>query len=72
MPGGSVLVSGDRRIEPAEIERRTRALAGVLHERGVRQGDCVAILMRNDTAFLEASWAAQMLGACARLVKYAE
>ena len=29
------------------------------------QGDCVAILMRNDIAFMEASYAAQTLGAYA-------
>src|SRR5690606_14141898 len=32
---------------------------------GVGQGDCVAILMRNDIAFLEASYAAIRLGAYA-------
>jgi long-chain acyl-CoA synthetase len=32
---------------------------------GVGGGDCVAILLRNDFAFLEASYGAQALGACA-------
>ncbi|MBI3516254.1 MAG: AMP-binding protein [Proteobacteria bacterium] len=59
------IVSGARRTNAAEIERRTRAIAGGLQTLGVRQGDCVAILMRNDIAFLEASYATMMLGAYA-------
>ncbi len=61
----AVIVSGGRRIDATTIERRTRAIAGGLQALGVRRGDCVAILMRNDIAFLEASYATMMLGAYA-------
>ncbi|MDR3466511.1 MAG: acyl-CoA synthetase [Xanthobacteraceae bacterium] len=49
----------------AEVEARARRIAGGLAALGVRQGDCVCILMRNDVAFLEASYAVAMLGAYA-------
>ena len=37
-----------------------------LHRLGVKQGDSVCILMRNDIAFIEAAYAAMRLGAYAR------
>jgi long-chain acyl-CoA synthetase len=37
-------------------------IAGGLQRLGVREGDCVCILMRNDIAFLEASYAVMTLG----------
>jgi long-chain acyl-CoA synthetase len=56
------IVSGERVVARAEIEARSRRIAGGLQALGVGQGDCVAILMRNDTAFLEASYGTMMLG----------
>jgi long-chain acyl-CoA synthetase len=64
-PSGAMIVSGARRVGPAAIERRARAVAGGLAALGVGQGDCVAILMRNDIAFLEATYGAMILGAYA-------
>src|SRR6516165_5967456 len=58
------LVSGARKADKTEVEERARGIAGGLQAQGV-EGDCVAILMRNDIAFLEASYAAMMLGAYA-------
>ena len=38
-------------------------IAGGLHRLGVKQGDSVCILMRNDIAFIEAAYGAMRLGA---------
>ncbi|PTM60525.1 acyl-CoA synthetase [Phreatobacter oligotrophus] len=59
------IVSGARQRDPEAIETRTRRIAGGLERLGVGPGDCVAILMRNDIAFLEATYAAATLGAYA-------
>jgi long-chain acyl-CoA synthetase len=59
------IISGDRRRDHAEVEVRAARMAGGLHGLGVRQGDSVCILMRNDIAFLEAAYAAMRLGAYA-------
>src|SRR5262245_50552569 len=59
------IVSGDRLITHEERESRSRQFAGVLKSLGISRGDCVAILMRNDVAFLEATLGAMMLGAYA-------
>ncbi|AVO46861.1 acyl-CoA synthetase [Phreatobacter cathodiphilus] len=59
------IVSGERQRDPAVVEERARRIAGGLDRLGVGPGDCVAILMRNDIAFLEATYGAAMLGAYA-------
>jgi long-chain acyl-CoA synthetase len=59
------MLSGARRRSLEELELRVRRIASGLAALGVGQGDCVAILMRNDIAFMEASYAAQALGAYA-------
>ncbi|MBY0363616.1 MAG: AMP-binding protein [Phreatobacter sp.] len=59
------IVSGERQRDPEAVEARVRRIAGGLDRLGVGPGDCVAILMRNDIAFLEATYAAAMLGAYA-------
>ncbi|WP_448033438.1 acyl-CoA synthetase [Bradyrhizobium liaoningense] len=57
------IVSGDRRRSHLEVSDRADRLASGLAKLGVRQGDCVCMLMRNDIAFLEAAYAAMRLGA---------
>lgn len=57
------LVSGDRRRTHAEVAERADRIAGGLQQLGVREGDSVCMLMRNDIAFLEAAYAAMRLGA---------
>ena len=47
------------------LEARARRVAMGLETLGVGPGDCVGILMRNDTPFLEVSYAAMRLGAYA-------
>ena len=61
----SGLVSGTRCLGHAELDLRQRRVAAGLLEFGIQAGDCIAILMRNDIAFMEASFAAQTLGAYA-------
>ena len=57
------IVSGERRRSHTDVSDRADRIASGLSEIGVRQGDCVCMLMRNDIAFLEAAYAAMRLGA---------
>jgi long-chain acyl-CoA synthetase len=59
------IVSGARRMSHADLDLRVRRIATGLSGLGIGPGDCVAILMRNDIAFMEVSYATQMLGAYA-------
>jgi long-chain acyl-CoA synthetase len=59
------IVSGDRRKSRDEVLARARLMAGGLAGLGVKPGDSVAVLMRNDIAFLEAAYAVMTLGAYA-------
>lgn len=68
MPTSSLflgIVSGERKRDHAEVADRAARIAGGLQKLGVRQGDSVCILMRNDISFLEAAYAAMRLGAYA-------
>ena len=64
-PDAAGLVSGDRQLATADYETRIARAAAGFAAAGIGRGDCVAVLMRNDFAFLEASLAAQRLGAYA-------
>ncbi|MET4278401.1 MULTISPECIES: acyl-CoA synthetase [unclassified Bradyrhizobium] len=57
------IVSGERRRSHADIASRASRIAGGLQHLDVRQGDSVAILMRNDIAFIEVVHGAMQLGA---------
>jgi long-chain acyl-CoA synthetase len=57
------IISGERRRSHAEVADRAERIAGGLHRLGVKQGDSVCILMRNDVAFIEAAYGAMRLGA---------
>ena len=46
----------------AELEDRSSRLARALRSRGLRAGDHIAVLMENNRAFLEITWAAQRSG----------
>src|SRR5260370_31248482 len=59
------IISGQRRRDHAEVADRAARIAGGLQRLGVKQGDSVCILMRNDIAFMEAAYAAMRLGAYA-------
>lgn len=64
-PFASGIVSGGRIRTRDEVNDRSRLIAGGLAALGVKQGDSVGILMRNDIAFLEAAYAVMTLGAYA-------
>jgi long-chain acyl-CoA synthetase len=57
------IISGDRRRSFADVTERAGRIAGGLSRLGVKPGDSVSILMRNDIAFLEAAYAVAQLGA---------
>jgi len=61
----SGIISGARRRGHDEVAARAARIAGGLQGLGVKQGDCVCILMRNDITFIEAAYAVMMLGAYA-------
>lgn len=60
-----VLVSGSTRSTHTASSERVRRIAQGLSELGIEAGDAVAILMRNEIAFVEASAAVSYLGAYA-------
>jgi long-chain acyl-CoA synthetase len=57
------VVSGARTLDPERLERNARRVASAMHDVGVWQGDRVALLMRNDLAYFEATRGAACLGA---------
>jgi long-chain acyl-CoA synthetase len=59
----SRIVSGARAVENTVVLARARRAASGFNDLGVRQGDQIALLLRNDFAFFEATFAASLLGA---------
>ena len=57
------IISGQRRRGHDEVADRSDRIASGLQKLGVKQGDSVCMLMRNDIAFIEAAYAAMRLGA---------
>jgi long-chain acyl-CoA synthetase len=57
------IISGQRRRDHTEIADRADRIASGLKQLGVKQGDSVCMLMRNDIAFIEAAYATMRLGA---------
>jgi long-chain acyl-CoA synthetase len=57
------IISGARRLDTAALEARAARAAAGLSSLGVGPGDLVALYLRNDLAFFEASFAAGLLGA---------
>ncbi|MDW4800107.1 AMP-binding protein, partial [Escherichia coli] len=57
------IISGERRRDHAAVAERTERIASGLAKLGVKPGDSVCMLMRNDIAFIEAAYAAMRLGA---------
>jgi long-chain acyl-CoA synthetase len=54
---------GAREISPRAFEAAARRAAGALEAAGVAEGDVVCLMLHNSPAFLEALFAARMLGA---------
>ena len=57
-----VMADSGEAVTYAELDDRSRRLAGALRARGIGAGDHIAILMENARAFLEVAWAAQRSG----------
>jgi long-chain acyl-CoA synthetase len=57
------IVSGTRRLTTADLQVRAARAANGLRSLGIGQGDLIALYLRNDLAFFEASAAAGILGA---------
>jgi|SRR5580693_3664636 long-chain acyl-CoA synthetase len=64
------IISGDRRVPIETVMARAARAAAGLAALGVRRGDTVALYLRNDIAFFEASYAAGLLGAYATPVNW--
>ena len=57
------IISGERRIDSAALAERSARAASGLASLGVSRGDTVAVYLKNDLPFFEASYAAGLLGA---------
>jgi long-chain acyl-CoA synthetase len=60
---GARVISGEREIAYQALMGRALRAASGFAALGVQPGDAVALVLRNDFPFFEASYAAQMLGA---------
>ncbi|MEP6739660.1 MAG: acyl-CoA synthetase [Caldimonas sp.] len=66
----AALISGDRRLLLSELEDRVARAATGFMNAGIGEGSAVAILMRNDFAFFEATLAAGRIGAYATPINW--
>ena len=57
-----LMAGSGRTITYGELTSTSRQIAALLWSRGLRHGDCVAVLMENNEAFLQIAWAAQRIG----------
>jgi fatty-acyl-CoA synthase len=57
-----VMGAGGEVVTYAELDRRSSAFARVLRSRGIAAGGQIAVLMENNRAYLEVTWAAQRSG----------
>ena len=69
-PGATAIRFMGRTTTWADFDHRVSKLAEALHRRGVRQGDRVMILMLNRPEFVEATLAANRIGAIAVPVNF--
>lgn len=67
---GRVVVAGDRQRSQQDISINAARAAAGFSAIGVGPDDCIALMLRNDFAFFEASFAAAMLGAYATPVNW--
>ncbi|HXF98568.1 MAG TPA: AMP-binding protein [Gaiellaceae bacterium] len=63
-PEAEALVSERERLTFAALRERAARVAGGLEARGVRRGDRVACVLRNEPETVELYWGCQWLGAC--------
>jgi long-chain acyl-CoA synthetase len=58
----ALIVAGGQSISYRELHTRSRRVAALLHEAGLRRGDGVAIVLPNRPEFLEVAWGCQLSG----------
>jgi acyl-CoA synthetase (AMP-forming)/AMP-acid ligase II len=58
----ALIVADDRTISYGELYARSRQVAALLHEAGLRRGDGVALVLPNRPEFLEITWGCQLSG----------
>ena len=58
------LISGKRYLSLTELKANSERVASGFHALGISSGDKVALLLRNDFAFFEASLGASIVGVC--------
>ncbi|MFW6193323.1 MAG: class I adenylate-forming enzyme family protein [Gemmatimonadota bacterium] len=64
-PGRTALVTPEGRVTYGELAARVRRVAGLLGQLGLREGDRVGVLMRNDRRFVELLLASARAGTVA-------
>ncbi|HET9441675.1 MAG TPA: AMP-binding protein [Acidimicrobiales bacterium] len=57
-----VMGASGETVTYAQLDERSNRLAQLLHHRGLRHGDVLAVFMENNARFLEVAWAAQRSG----------
>ena len=57
-----VMARSGEEVSYGRLADASRRIASVLRERGARHGDCIALLIENQPAFMEVAWAAQRAG----------
>ena len=62
-PNGIAIIDERGEVTFGDLHRRTNALARALKDRGVSEGDGVAVMCRNHRGFIETSIAINKLGA---------
>ena len=68
--GEGKIISGDRTISAAQLAARVARAATGMSELGIGENDTVALMLRNDLGFFEASFAAAQLGAYATPINW--
>jgi 2-furoate---CoA ligase len=63
-PDAEALVGERERLTYAQLRERAARIASGLDARGVRRGDRVACVLKNEAETVELYWGAQWLGAC--------
>lgn len=61
----NALISGERHLSHAELQARAAKAASGFEALGIVEGDCIALILRNDFAFFEAALGAATVGAYA-------
>lgn len=61
-PDRAAVIFADGQLSYAALDQDSRAIAAMLHQAGLKQGDVIAMLIGNCPAFFSVAWAAQRSG----------